>query len=50
MLMLAAMNSVFILENPFSSLMFEYQYVREMAVLLKKAGVKAGPFFSKQNS
>ena len=41
-LFVAAMDSVWVLENPGSSLIFEYKWVREMARLLKSAGVEAG--------
>lgn len=41
MLLLAAMDCVFVLENPGSSLIFEYFYVKEMIRLLRRAGVKA---------
>lgn len=42
MLLLAAMNSAFVLENPFSSYMFEYGRVKQLIRCLRRAGVKAG--------
>ena len=42
MMLLCCMNSIFLVENPASSLMFEYCRVKEMVSLLKKVGVKAG--------
>lgn len=41
-LFVAAMNSVWVLENPGSSLIFEYKWVKEMVRLLNSAGVEAG--------
>lgn len=40
-LLIAAMNSVFVLENPASSLMFEYKLVKHAIRCLRTAGIKA---------
>ena len=42
MMMIAASNSCFLLENPASSLIFEYKRMREAFRRLMQAGVKAG--------
>ena len=42
MLLCTAMESVFVLENPSSSLMFEFHHLQEVIRRLKRVGVKVG--------